>query len=141
MGQSVSVRFQLCHVLALVMLVAGFVSVIPAQVDHPCVPDPVFPPDCVDQLGAIGTPAVSSAQEGFLNISSPVVDPLVLLQSSNASDGLLYVLNPLNNRVRVLDPANGLSVEKNIRWMAFPRSFVVGALARRTVTIESIVDV
>jgi YVTN family beta-propeller protein len=84
-------------------------------VDHPCIEDPVFPADCVDQLGPIGGPPTTPNNEGFLNIAGPVVDPLLLLTSSNASNGLLYALNPLNSRVRVLDPADGLAVVRDIR--------------------------
>ena len=79
-----------------------------------CTEDPVFPDDCVDQLGPIGEPPTPAPDEGFRNIMSPVVDPLLLLESSNSANGRLFVLNPLANRVRVIDPQNDLAVVADI---------------------------
>ena len=79
-----------------------------------CSGDFVFPDDCVDQLGPIGDPPIPGPDEGFRNIVSPVVDPLLLLDSSNLANGRLFVLNPLANRVRVLDPGNDLAVVADI---------------------------
>ena len=89
--------------LAVVMSIVA-ASPLVAQVIHECIDNPVFPEDCPDQLGKVGGPPIRPADEGFLNIAAPVVDPVLLLRSSNASDGLLYVLNPLHNRVRLLAP-------------------------------------
>ena len=94
------------------------------DVDHPCILDPVFPPDCVGQLGRIGTPPVAPADEGFLHVSTPVVDPVVAVPAFDGAPAKLYVLNPLADSVRVLD-ATDLTVLADLRVCSRP-----SALAR-----------
>ncbi|MFQ5720136.1 MAG: hypothetical protein ACE5IK_11375 [Acidobacteriota bacterium] len=91
-----------------------------AAQDNPCIPDPIFPTDCVAQLGPLGEPVSQPVGHGFLNIQAPVVRPLHLLASSNAASGRLYVLNPTADQVRVLDPAAGLAVVEDLDVCARP---------------------
>ena len=94
------------------------------DVDHPCILDPVFPPDCVGQLGPIGTPPVAPGDEGFLHVSTPVVDPVVAVPAFDGAPAKLYVLNPLADSVRILDAAD-LTVLADLRVCSRP-----SALAR-----------
>ena len=103
-------RFPACT--AAIALLA-FPGLLAAQ-DNPCIVNPIFPPDCVTQLGPIGEPVAVPADEGFLNIKAPIVRPLHLLSSANASNGLLYLLNPTANRVRVLDPSSSMALVEDI---------------------------
>lgn len=82
-------------------------------VDPACVA-PAIPLDCAERSVRIGEPPAAIPGEGWLPIVSPAVDPLVLVRPPGAKNGLLYALNPQANRVRVLDPANGLSVARDI---------------------------
>lgn len=95
------------------LLVALAPSLAMAQ-DNPCIENPVFPTDCVTQLGPIGEPVALPPEEGFLNIASPVIDPILRLSASGPKNGHLYVLNPTSNMVRVLDPGAALAVVADI---------------------------
>ena len=92
------VRFGAAFGLLVLFTLLTLVCPIPAiagggdPVDHPCIPNPVFPSDCVDQLGAIGDPPSSLTGEGYRGIVSPVVDPLLRLETGDARNGRLYAL-------------------------------------------------
>lgn len=90
----------------------------PPVIDHPCVPEPVFPPDCGERLGALGGPVLDRPDEGFQNAVSPVVDPLLLLDTApgaaGGEEGRLYALNPSADRVRVFDMRTGLQTLRDI---------------------------
>lgn len=75
-------------------------------IDNPC--DPAFSTETVDCSSAyptVGTPPITSANQGFLNFGGPQVTPMLQLKKAKGSPYKrhIWVLNSLNHEVSILN--------------------------------------
>ena len=101
-----------------------------ADTDGNCGNELEFPADCVEQLGAIGDPPPGSTTEGYLGIVSPVVDPLLRLETDDARNGRLYAVHPASNVVRVFAP-DGIEVLADLQVCYRPSALAQDATGDR----------
>ena len=89
-------RRRLSASLVLITLLALAVPAL-ANLEDACTGPPLSPSNCVEQLGAIGEPPPASSEEGYRGIVSSLVDPLLLLETTDERNGRLYAIRPASN--------------------------------------------
>ncbi len=90
-------------------------------------PAPPAPGACADELAVIGGPAVVDPDQGFLHVTTPLIDPLLLLEAPDGTGRRLYALHPTADRIRVFDVERGLARVADIPVCSRPSSLASGS--------------